>query len=247
VQIPKRIYIFWLQGWESAPRVAKASLRSWQVLNPKYEIIKLDESILYKKMEHHLRAPYNPFRYIKDKWKIRYSHLSDILRIMLLVENGGIWVDATTICRKPLDEWLGEYTKNNFFAFANSINKVTVASWFLASTKGNYIILNWAQDVDSYWKKNKKAHDYFWLHELYSQRLKDDIKFRKEHQLMPFFDASQKKALGPHKFVPYKKKLLQKITKDIKEDIDKSDSPLFKLTNKVVCNKNSVFDYLLQP
>ena len=34
------------------------------------------------------------------------ASLSDILRISLLHEFGGVWVDATVYCNRPIDEWL---------------------------------------------------------------------------------------------------------------------------------------------
>jgi len=40
------------------------------------------------------------------------------VRILLLHEFGGIWVDATLLCNRPLDEWLPSTMTEGFFAFA---------------------------------------------------------------------------------------------------------------------------------
>lgn len=42
---------------------------------------------------------------------------SDILRLYLLKKYGGVWVDATNLCRRPLDAWLPSAACEGFFAF----------------------------------------------------------------------------------------------------------------------------------
>ena len=49
--------------------------------------------------------------------KINRIALSEIIRIELLKTYGGLWIDATTFCNKPLDRWLPEYIDHGFFAF----------------------------------------------------------------------------------------------------------------------------------
>jgi mannosyltransferase OCH1-like enzyme len=44
-----------------------------------------------------------------------------LARLCLLRTHGGVWVDATVFCRRPLDEWLPEHAASGFFAFANPV------------------------------------------------------------------------------------------------------------------------------
>ena len=56
---------------------------------------------------------------------------ADQIRIEILHLHGGVWADATTICAKPLDEWLPERMGTGFFAFERPAQDRMIASWFL--------------------------------------------------------------------------------------------------------------------
>ena len=42
---------------------------------------------------------------------------SDLLRLYLLNKYGGVWVDSTNLCRRPLNDWLPSAASQGFFAF----------------------------------------------------------------------------------------------------------------------------------
>lgn len=67
---------------------------------------------------------------------------ADILRLYLLSQYGGIWVDATTFCLSPLDEWLPESFKAcHLFNFKQKDNLTRpIEAWFIAAPKGAPII-----------------------------------------------------------------------------------------------------------
>ena len=97
---PRVIWTLWLQGWSSAPEMPRACLESWRNRNPDWIVHALDERTLSNfiprdRLEQILRTPRNEI-----------EALSDRIRIELLSRYGGVWVDATTLCARPLDEWL---------------------------------------------------------------------------------------------------------------------------------------------
>jgi hypothetical protein len=47
-----------------------------------------------------VRIPYIHQPHIKEQAK------SDIIRLHLLAQHGGVWADATVLCLQPLDHWL---------------------------------------------------------------------------------------------------------------------------------------------
>ena len=78
----------------------RACLESWRNRNPDWIVHALDERTLSNfiprdRLEQILRTPRNEI-----------EALSDRIRIELLSRYGGVWVDATTLCARPLDEWL---------------------------------------------------------------------------------------------------------------------------------------------
>ncbi len=145
--IPRVIWALWLQGRSEAPGVVEACLASWEKMNPGWEVVVLDEKTAgdYVDADAIVRSntPY-----------IERQAVSDILRINLLAERGGVWADATCLCMRPLDEWLGEYASSGFFAFERPGADRLISSWFLASASGCALTAAYREAVNAYWSKN---------------------------------------------------------------------------------------------
>jgi hypothetical protein len=76
---------------------------------------------------------------------------SDLIRMELLHRFGGIWVDSTTYCLWPLDEWINHAVSSGFFAFNRSGPDRMLANWFLAAQLACRIIDIWHSDTLAYW------------------------------------------------------------------------------------------------
>lgn len=100
---------------------------------------------------------------------------SDYLRLQLLDRYGGVWLDASVLLTRPLDEWdflRGEITKRSFNAFYNPSNMSSTCSYpvietaFMAAPKGHPLVRDWLDrlmqllpdcsvaDMDRYLKKS---------------------------------------------------------------------------------------------
>ena len=101
----KTIWINWFQGWENAPEITDYCVQSWRHYNPDWNVVLLDRSncMDYCDLEKQLPG-LNP----------NNIALSDLLRASLLANNGGVWVDSTAFCNKPLDDWILDI-KDSFF------------------------------------------------------------------------------------------------------------------------------------
>ena len=101
----KDIYILWFQGFNNAPEIVKLCLQSWKYHNPDWNIIELDETVLKNYIN------------IEKYSHINLTALSDIVRLFILNKYGGLWIDATTVCKMPLTNWLIDNLKAGFFTF----------------------------------------------------------------------------------------------------------------------------------
>lgn len=104
--IPKVIHYCWF-GRGELPELAKKCIASWEKYCPDYEIVRWDE-------DHFdvTAAPYTKFCYEQKK----YAFLSDYVRLAVVKENGGVYLDTDVELVKPLDGML-EYAA--FFGFEN--------------------------------------------------------------------------------------------------------------------------------
>lgn len=156
----KQVWICWLQGIENAPQIVKdcyASVCYW-MKDWKITVITLDN------MNEYVQFP----DFIIDKWKkgiISNTHLSDLLRLELLIRYGGLWMDSTTYMTGSLPDYI---TDSNLFVYRNGwmdMEMINMGSWLMFSKYTNdRILLETQQLLYRYWKKYNYIKNYFLLH-----------------------------------------------------------------------------------
>lgn len=178
--VPKSIYSLWLQGREAAPQLVRLNFSRWATLNPDYRFKVFDQNDVNILLEG-ADLPVDT---------LTPQALSDVLRARVLLDRGGIWVDASLFPVKPLDQWLpGVLTKVGFFAFERPAADRLISSWFLATAPNHPILRGWWQEITRFWSKPRElipgtpdnpvlcvsdeeatANDeyrYFWFHYLF--------------------------------------------------------------------------------
>lgn len=91
--VPKVVWFSWLQGIEQAPDIVQVCLQSQMKHLPGYEFRVID-------LENYQKWISLP-QYVGDKFRkelIPPALFSDLLRLSLLKEYGGIWMDASVYC-----------------------------------------------------------------------------------------------------------------------------------------------------
>ena len=97
--IQKNIFILWLQGWDNAKWLNKKVAESWKINNLDWTVHCIDLV--------NLKDYVNDINYIYDNQKdISPQAKSDIIRLSLLKNYGGVWADATMLCMQPLEHWV---------------------------------------------------------------------------------------------------------------------------------------------
>ena len=142
----KTIWFFWFQGLNDAPDVVRISLKSWVFMNPDYDVVFLDSSNLHT---------YFPFwdSLSLSNLRLKIAHKSDFLRTFLIYYYGGIWVDATTFCFKPLSFWLPGVLERSSLFFPKqkkTCKDRIIKNWLLAGVKGNPLAKLLLEDLYSY-------------------------------------------------------------------------------------------------
>jgi hypothetical protein len=230
----KNIYIVWFQGFDNAPDLVHRCVSSWKYYNSDWNIHLLDNSKLSKYIQIN--------DHISDISKINNTALSDVVRVLLLKKYGGLWVDATTYCNKPLNDWLTDYVCEGFFAFEKPGPDRLLSSWFLYADKDNYIIDKWLIEVINYYTIYNSPHTYFWFHYLFGDLYSSDTTFKEIWDKVPKLSANGQ---GPHYIL--ESGLFNDITNDIQTTINSKITPLYKLTYKctfIEYNESKILYYL---
>lgn len=246
------LWIYWGQGWNNAPLISKLCLQSWYNHNAlDYLIMPIDDIGLTNYIDLNKLMPHTNLK------NIDRVAMSDIIRLALISTYGGIWVDSTVLCLKPLKIWLQPILEDyGFFAYDKHIDRVSISSWFIAAEKNNYVAQSWLDSSVEYWKFRKNKHIYFWVHELFSSLYKENNKIKCMWDRVPKLTASvseTSKLDGPHAFVPYIKDLCGRISRSQIEYINNgyNNNYCLKLTrhydiHKQINNTNSTIYHILK-
>ena len=189
--IPKRLWLYWHQGEDAAPELVKLCIQSWRERNPGWDMRVLDAATADEAVE----MPALPA-------DISLNHRANVLRMRLLEEHGGVWVDATCYCSRPLDHWLPVLARTGFFVFTWPAPddqfyfpawRRAITNWFIASEPGGVLISRWSRQTSRYWRDGGRPDHYFWHHYLFEWLCRNDREFREAWRQVPTLGA-----LGPH-------------------------------------------------
>ena len=239
----KTIWMCWFQGWDNAPDICQLCVESWKYHNPGWDIKLLDETTLKEYVDVEKILP-------GSTKKAAPAAYSDVIRVAILKEYGGVWSDSTTFCNRPLDDWLFDAMTDSWCYYRQ---ECAIASWFIAAEKDSYIMQYWYDEVVSYWKERLQGRDrmngeYKWFHFLFAECLEKDEKFRSIFDSWERIDCTSfepwikgtrppgSRGLTAHLFTPYVKYLNETLTPSIRSVLDNKEDAMYKLTYKCPIN-----------
>lgn len=177
------IWILWWQGVEKAPEIVKKCIESIQKNSNKHSVILLDKN----NYSDYIKLP----EYIIDKvnnGNITITHFSDILRMSLLYEYGGIWMDATLFAVGDFTEELSKYSlfSINHGKFADfHVCKGKWAGFFLGASKNNCYIKLFRDFFYEYWKKENYLITYLLIDCIIALCYENILKVQEEIDKIP--------------------------------------------------------------
>lgn len=161
------IFVFWWDGFESAPSIVKKCLKSVEDNYREFNVIRIS------------KENYNEYTDIDplvlkgfNEGKISVQTFSDILRFNLLKNNGGMWIDATIFFLNEFDlvGKLSESQSFNTLEFASSRDflkyKGYDCSWsgfFIASKKNGLFVRTMDAIFREYYKTYGTYTLYFFI------------------------------------------------------------------------------------
>lgn len=179
--VKRRAWICWFQGIDAAPQIVKDCISSVKYWLSGWDII----LITADNYKQYADLPY----WIIEKWEkgiIGNAMFSDLLRLDLLVRNGGLWLDATTYLTGPLPDYI---TDQDMFVYRNGwmdMEMINMASWLIYSKQPNNRLLTQTRELlFSYWEQYDFAKNYFLLHMFF--RMVTDAN-PEEWQKVPYFN-----------------------------------------------------------
>ena len=160
-----KVWVCWLQGMDAAPPLVQRCYRSLQEnLKDRQIIVLTDDN--YK---DYVTFPAHVQEKI-DKGIITRTHMSDLLRLELLLNHGGTWIDSTVFCSGnnippymlDSDLFLFQTLKPGADGQAS-----VMSSWFMTACTNHPILHLTRALLYKYWEKHNSMVDYFLLHDFF--------------------------------------------------------------------------------
>ena len=147
----RNIFIYWDQGLDSAPPVVKLCVRQIRQLHPQWKIHELDA--------RNISGYAGPSQLGSGAFDaLPIQKQSNLYRMQLLLEHGGVWFDSTVFPVISLDSWLTGRMGEGVFLFQRPGPDRLVANWFMAARKGNRLLGRVVEDYCAYWRDNRFRH-----------------------------------------------------------------------------------------
>ena len=168
---------------------------------------------------------------------------SDVIRLNLLKNHGGVWADATMLCMKPLDEWVWEYiVAQGYFMFGR-----LTCSWFIVSRANTDLLATWSRLADAYWANRDSPSgnvggtgNYRWMDGVLIDYLDRNETFRSSFVQRKSLPCTGK--CSPHMF--YDNGCMDEVNSDLSPMVAEcirthAFAPVYKLTKTPRCHKRA--------
>ena len=162
----QKIWIFWWQGMDNAPALVQRCYNSVKEHLSGWEIILITE----QNYKEYVSFPEHIIEKL-EYGQITLTHFSDMLRLELLINHGGLWLDATVLCTSG--DIPQSILKSDLFVYQTQKpgadgKATTMSSWMMWAKTNNHILKATQSMLYEYWRKNSKMDDYFLLHQFFS-------------------------------------------------------------------------------
>lgn len=216
-----KVWVCWFQGIENAPIVVQKCYQSLKDNLTDQEIV----LITAENMQEYVKFP----EFIIEKWKagnITDTHMTDLLRLELLIRYGGIWADATVLCTRQREKIPEYYFDSDLFFYqclkpGRDGHSGYISSWLISARTNNHILRTVQYLCYEYWKEHTEMVDYFLLHDFMSIVLD---RYPTEWQEIVPADNSTPHILLLRLFEEYDERIWKSVTEQ---------SPFHKLSYKI--------------
>lgn len=157
--IPKIIHQLWI-GPKTPPT---EWMNTWKEKNPDWEYILWDEHSL-EQLQIENQSIVNKILETPYMGKIEYHGIKDVFQYEILYRYGGMFIDADSICKRPLPDYLTRFDCFTCYE-AEEIRKGYTALGYVGSSKGFHVfrdIIDELKSMSNYFPAWKAVGQLLW-------------------------------------------------------------------------------------
>lgn len=155
------IWVCWWNGEDAAPPLVRQCIQSIRKQAGNQPV----HLITGKTYAEYLELP-SCFRLNIENGTMGFAHLADYIRVTLLAQYGGLWLDATMFCAEPLPELcfsLPVFTCKSELIESRYLSKYQWVTFCLGGYKGNVFYRFLKDAFEAYWRSHAYAIDYLFF------------------------------------------------------------------------------------
>lgn len=188
------IWYFWLQGEKNIPTVPRLCLKSIKHNAGNHPVVVITKD----NIEDYVAIPKRILN-LFSSGVITATHFSDILRMALLAEYGGFWMDATMFVTRPISETVFSerlFTIRQDDPCSNFVSRCRWTGFCIASKPGG-LLPSLVRDIFyRYWSKEDCLIDYFFIDYAI------DLAYRNSNEIRVLMDSVPVSNPNLHKLSP---------------------------------------------
>lgn len=155
------IWVCWWTGEETAPLLVRRCIRSIRENAGTHPVHVITE----KNYSQYLQIPDYLLEKLENK-QIGLAHLADYIRVKLLAEQGGLWLDATIYCADQVPSLCFElpfFTEKSPRTPCGYVSEMRWVTFCLGGWKGNVVYRFLTEAFEKYWQDSPCAVDYLFF------------------------------------------------------------------------------------
>ena len=175
----KIIWTCWLQGEGNAPLIVQRCLDSMRKHAGVYKVVVLTQETIskYISVPEHINQKHN-------QGLITHTHYTDFVRLLLLKQYGGVWIDSTMM----LTDLIPQYILDSplFVYKRRPVGNVEIETCFIASDKENPLVNATLELLLEYWRNEDKLISYSLIHLAWTLAAHSSKEIEKQWNDVPF-------------------------------------------------------------
>lgn len=232
----KIIWQYWHQGVENAPTLIQKCFESIKKYHPDYDI----RIVTFDTIEKYTKIPKKYYDLLEQK-KIPIAIFSDILRLYLLSEYGGTWIDSTIYLTEKIPQ---EILDSDFLVLQKDPKidnfEDKMSCFFIRGNADNIWVHLIKNSLENYWAENDYLIHYFIFEHVVTMLSESSPELKKDWENMKYYSAEDTGLLQRKFFEEYDEKEFNLI---------KEKTSIHKLTYKkdsIQTSGNTFLDKILE-
>ena len=233
---PRTIWWCWLQGLAAAPPLVKACYNSLKQLTG-YSLVVIDNT----NWKEYVELP----DYIVRKWekgRIPVALFSDLLRLELLIQYGGTWIDSTVLCTAFSSSkfQVSSFLETDLFLFQYTREgsvPVSISNWFITACRNNEVLIVLREMLYAYWRDYDCVLDYYIFHLFFAIISKE---YPEQMAAMPYGQSQRSLVLLHHLGEKFDQRKWNKLTSEVC-----FHKLAFRVSDSVKNDKENYYNYIL--